>query len=328
MKAAFINEVGGPDKLIVGEKEIPALSANGVLIRVYTSSINYIDTYHRSGLYKLPLPSILGRDGAGIVEKVGENVTYVKPGDRVAFICPGSYAEYVSVDFSKVVKLPDNLSFSEGVTCMLQGMTAQYLVRDSYHIKAGDTVLIHAGAGGTGSILIQLAKKLGARVITTVSSEAKAAIARGHGADVVINYTSPDWPEQVRAATEGGKGVHAVYDGVGKSTWEGSMQCCRKLATVVLFGNASGAVPPIDPLLLTKYGSIFLTRPTLFDHIETHEDFTSRAEEVFEWVASKALTLTVYAEMPLDEIRAAHELIESRAATGKIIIRVTEEKQA
>jgi NADPH2:quinone reductase len=208
---------------------------------------------------------------------------------------------------------------------MLQGLTAQYLVRDSYRVKAGDTVLVHAGAGGTGSILIQLAKTLGATVITTVSTEAKAAIARAAGADHVVMYGEPDWPQQVRELT-GGKGVHAVYDGVGKSTWEGSMQCCRKLATVVLFGNASGPVPPVDPLLLTKYGSIFITRPTLADHLETRADFIRRADEVFGWVAAGKLKLSVYKTLPLAQAAEAHALLESRAATGKIVLDVADLK--
>ena len=290
-----------------------------VLVRLGAAGVNYIDTYHRTGLYKLDLPTVIGREGAGTIEKLGQGVTNWKVGDRVAFLAPGSYAQYNVVSAQKCVAIPDELDFTVAAAIMLQGLTAHYLITSTYPVKNGDTVLIHAGAGGTGGLMIQMAKLKGARVITTVSTAEKAEIAKGLGADEVINYSEQDFLAEVKTLTDG-KGVDAVYDGVGKATWESSMKSLRPRGFLVLFGNASGPVPPVDPLLLTQNGSIFMTRPTLLNHVATTEEFTSRCKDIFEWISSSSLKVRVSKTFPLAEAKDAHIFLTSRQALGKVVL--------
>jgi len=320
MRAVRIHETGGPEVLKLDEKiPTPKNGDKEVLVEVAVSGVNYIDTYHRNGLYSLPLPVIIGREAAGVVASVGKDVKHLAVGDRVAFVSPYSYAEYVSVAADQAHKLPKELDFKNGAASMLQGLTAHYLVTNSYPIKKGDFVLVHAGAGGTGGLLIQMAKIRGATVLTTVSTEEKAKIAKEAGADIVINYTTENFVEAVKKATDG-KGVHAVYDGVGKSTWEDSIKSLRKRGFLVLFGNASGPVPPINPLLLTSSGSIFVTRPTLVDHIADPEEAAGRVSELFGWIKDKKVNIRVAAEFELAKAKEAHEFLEGRKALGKILL--------
>jgi len=280
--------------------------------------VNYIDIYHRSGLYKLPLPAILGREGAGSVEAVGEDVTNYKVGDKVAYISGGSYAEYNAVPTTATFKLPENVSTKDGAALFLQGLTAHFLVRSTFPVNSSHTILVHAGAGGLGQLVIQVAKHVGAKVITTVSSEEKAAIVRKLGADHVIIYTTQDFVAEVNRITNN-VGVDVVYDAVGLTTWKGSLDSLKSLGYLVLCGNASGAVPPIDPLLLSPKG-LFLTRPTLASYIATPEAFESRCKELFDWAAKKVIQLQEPTVLPLSKVAEAQDLLGSRKSTGKIVL--------
>jgi NADPH2:quinone reductase len=266
---------------------------------------------------------VIGREGAGKVAAIGSDVKSVKIGDRVTFFEQGTYAEYTAVNESKLVSIPEKLSYKDAAASFLQGLTAHYLAVSTYPIKAKDTVLVHAGAGGTGGLLIQMAKLRGARVITTVSTEEKAKEAKSLGADEVILYSKQNFLEEVKKLTNQ-KGLNCVYDGVGKATWENSMKCLRSLGTLVLFGNASGPVPPIDPLVLMKNGSLFLTRPTLNNYIETPEDLKWRAGELFDWMGDNKVRVRIAKEFDLTEASAAHEFLELRKADGKVVLRVNE----
>lgn len=319
MKAVRIHANGGPEVLKYEDVEKPTTRAGEVIVKNEASGINFIDIYHRSGLYKLPLPHILGREGAGIVESVGEGVKTLKAGDRVAYFAPGSYAEYTSVPEGKAAKLPEGVTTKEGASLMLQGLTAHSFTRTTFPVNSSHTILVHAGAGGLGQLLIQIAKHLGAKVITTVSSEQKAEIVRKLGADHVIIYTTQDFPTEVKRITNN-QGVDVVYDSVGLDTYKGSLDSLRPLGYLVLCGNASGAVPPIDPLVLSEKGSLFLTRPTLGAYIATPEIFTQRINELFGWVASKAIKVSEPTIYPLSQAGDAHELLGSRKSTGKILL--------
>lgn len=319
MKAVRIHSNGGPDVLKYEEVEKAKAGVGQVVVKNDAVGINFIDTYHRSGLYKLPLPAIIGREGAGTVEAVGDGVTDVKVGDKVAYISGGSYAEYTAIAAASACKIPDGVTTNEAAALMLQGLTAHYLVRTTFPVNHTHTILVHAGAGGLGQLVIQMAKHLGAKVITTVSSDEKAAIAKSVGADHVIIYTQTDFVGEVKKVTDN-KGVDVVYDGVGLTTWKGSMDCLRPLGYLVLCGNASGAVPPIDPLLLTEKGSIFLTRPSLNAYIATREALESRYKELFEWVATKTIKLSAPTSYPLRNVADAHVQLESRKSTGKILL--------
>lgn len=325
MKSAFINTPGGVDVLQYGEQPLPPQpSANQVLVKVSFTSVNFIDVYHRTGLYTLPYPAILGRDGVGTVVSVGDGVTYTTPGARVAFVFPttGSYAEYVLVNTNNVVEIPPGLDEKVVCTLMLQGLTSHYLVCSTRPGQvAGDWVLIHSGAGGCGTLSIQIAKARGLRVITTVSKEEKRAIALECGADIVINSTTEDLHAKVLELTAG-QGVQLVLDGVGAATYEVSMKCAAKRGTVVFFGNASGPIPPINPLELTKHGSIFITRPTLGDYLQSHDELLMRAGDLFDLLNNGKLKTFIDQIYPLDRIQQAHERIESRASVGKILINV------
>lgn len=320
MKAIQFTQTGGPDVLTLTDLPTPTPKAGEVLVRLTAIGINYIDTYHRSGLYAVPLPYIPGSEGAGVIEQLGEGVTGLAVGQRVAYVMqPGSYAEYNGVPADKLVPIPDDLTDQQAAAVLLQGMTAQYLAYTTYPIRPGDTVLIHAGAGGVGGLLTQMARMRGARVITTVSTDEKARLSREHGADEVILYSQTDFAAEVKKLT-GGQGVQAVYDSVGKSTFEGSLDCLRPLGTMVSFGNATGAVPPFAPAILGAKGSLMFTRPSLGHYILTRSALLERAGMVFNWVASGQLKVPVHAQYALADAAQAHRDLESRSTTGKLLL--------
>ena len=289
-------------------------------LRLEAIGVNFIDVYHRTGLYPQNLPFTPGSEGAGVVDAVGEGVTEVRVGDRVAFaMAMGSYAEQVVVPAWRLVQIPDFLDMQKACAAMLQGMTVHYLVKGSYKIQPGDRVLAHAAAGGVGRMLVQAAKHLGAYVIGTVSTEEKAALAREAGADETILYTKQDFVEVTRKVTNG-QGVHVVYDSVGQSTFEGSLNSLRPRGMLVLFGQSSGSVPPFNPGILAAKGSLFLTRPTLTHYAPNREELMERANEVFEWIHTGAITLRIDSTFPLAQAADAHRKVESRASSGKILL--------
>ncbi|WP_374486993.1 quinone oxidoreductase [Zoogloea sp.] len=312
---------GGPEVLQWVEVDVPRPAAGEVQVRHHAVGLNYIDTYHRSGLYPLPLPSGLGQEAAGVVEAVGEGVTEFLPGDRVAYAGGplGAYAELRNIAAQQLVKLPDSLSFEQGAAMMMQGLTAQYLLRRTYRVQPGDTILIHAAAGGVGLIVCQWAKALGATVIGTVSSDEKAALARLHGCDHAIISTREKVSERVRALT-GGAGVNVVYDSIGKDTFLDSLACLRPLGMMVSFGNASGPVEAFDLGLLARMGSLFLTRPTLFTYTARREDLLAMADELFGVVASGQVRITINQRYPLQDAVTAHRDLEARRTTGSTVL--------
>jgi NADPH2:quinone reductase len=320
MKTIRVQAYGGPDVLRFEEIHLPQPGAGKALVKLRAVGINFIDVYHRTGLYKLPLPFTPGMEGAGLVEAVGPEVTEVQEGDRVAYaMALGSYAEYAVVPAWQLVKLPDEIDFQSAAAVMLQGMTAHYLTHGSYVIRPGDTILLHAAAGGVGLLVVQVAKLLGARVIGTVSTEEKSRLARQAGADEVILYTQTDFEAKVKKLT-GGKGVQAVYDSVGKTTFEKSLDCLAPRGTLVLFGQSSGPVPPFDPGILASKGSLFLTRPSLAHYSATRDELLARAKNVLSWVSSGQVTLRIEKTFPLSEAAEAHRRIEGRLTTGKLLM--------
>jgi NADPH:quinone reductase len=320
MNAIRFHTHGGPEVLQLEVIPIPEIQPGEVLIRVNAAGVNYLDIYQRNGLYKTALPFVPGMEGAGVIERVGSEVTTLKPGTRVAWTQqPGAFAEYAAVLAWRVVPLPDDVDDRAGAAILLQGMTALYLCEMTYPAKAGDIALVHAGAGGTGLLLIQMLKNKGVTVYTTVSTPEKAALAKAAGADEAILYTQTDFAEAVKKLTDG-KGANVVYDSVGKSTYEGSLNALRPLGMLVLYGNASGPVPPIDPLVLTQKGSLFLTRPSLVHHIADAASFAARSTRVLNWVASKELKLRIEHTYPLADVAQAQRDIESRKTTGKLVI--------
>lgn len=322
MKAIVVEEYGGPEQLRLVQLPMPEPGPADVIVEVVASGVNFIDVYFRTGLYKMPFPVGIGSEAAGVVTAVGADVRDVAVGDRVAYaMVRGSYAEYARVPAASVVRIPDGVSFEQAAAVMLQGMTAHYLTTSTFALKPGDTCLVHAAAGGTGALVVQMAKSLGARVVGTVSTPAKAAIATEAGADAVINYTEQDFAAEVRRLTDG-RGVDVVYDGVGRSTFEKSLDSLRARGMLVLFGNASGAVPPIDPLVLNTKGSLFLTRPSLGHYIATRDELVWRASDVFARVAQGALTVRIDASYPLAQAADAHRVLEARGTTGKLLVSV------
>jgi NADPH:quinone reductase len=322
MKAIQIRAHGGPEVLKLEECPIPEIASDEVLIRVHAAGVNFIDVYQRTGLYKVALPLTPGMEGSGVVEKAGAQ-TALKPGDRVAWTQhPGGFAEYAAVPAWKTVIVPEDVDDRSAAAALLQGITAQYLCETTYPVKAGEIALVHAGAGGVGLLLIQLLKKKGATVYTTVSTGEKAALTRSAGADETILYTQMDFVEAVKKFTDG-KGVHVVYDSVGKTTYEGSFNVLRPLGMLVLFGQSSGPVPPIDPLVLTQKGSLYLARPSLAHHIADAPSFKKRATKVLDWVADGALTLRIEHVYPLTDIIQAYRDLEGRKTTGKLVIAVS-----
>ncbi|MEO7598796.1 MAG: quinone oxidoreductase [Opitutus sp.] len=320
MLAIRIHETGGTEKLQSENIAVPAPRASEIRIRVEAAGINFIDTYLRSGLYKSELPLTLGLEAAGVITALGEGVTDFRLGDRVASArATGAYAEEAVLDAGHAVRIPDGVSSQTAAAVMLQGMTAHYLACDTFPLKAGDTALIHAGAGGVGLLLTQIAKMRGARVISTVGTEEKVSLARGAGADAVCVYTKEDFATAARAFTQG-RGVDVAYDAVGKNTFDGTMQSLRPRGMFVSFGNASGPVAPFSPLLLSQKGSLFFTRPTLFSYTQTPGEFRSRADDLFAWIVAKKLNVRVGATYPLAQAAEAQRALESRATTGKVLL--------
>ena len=319
--AIRIHQTGGPEVLRWEEVPLPDLQPNEARVRHEAVGLNFIDIYHRSGLYPLPLPSGIGMEGAGVVEAVGSAVTELKPGDRVAYAGgpAGAYAEVRNMPVAPLVKLPDAIDFRTGAAMMLQGMTAQYLLRRTYKVQAGDTILIHAAAGGVGLLVCQWARALGATVIGTVSSDEKAALAKAHGCDHPIVYTRENFVERVKAIT-GGAGVPVVYDSIGKDTFQGSLDCLRPMGLMVTFGNASGPVPPVDTLELSRRGSLFLTRPTLFTYIAKRQDLLDISADLFDVVVAGKVKVAVNQTYPLKEAARAQEDLAARRTTGSTVL--------
>lgn len=320
MNAIQIRTTGGPEVLQLVEIPIPEPGPGQVLIRVEAIGVNFIEIYFRKGQYKSTLPIVPGSEAAGTVEEVGPGVTGFKAGDVVASTSVlGSYAEYALVPAAQLVKVPAGLSPEKAAAAMLQGMTAHYLAHSTFPLKAGDTALVHAGAGGVGLLLTQMAARIGARVITTVSTEAKAELSREAGASEVILYTRHDFVEEVKRLT-GGKGVDVVYDSVGKTTFEGSLNCLRPRGLLALFGGSSGAVPPFDLIQLSSKGSLFVTRPTLWHYVATRKELEWRASEVLGWAAKGELKLRTEYVYALADAAQAQTDMEGRKTTGKILL--------
>ena len=318
--AIRIHETGGPEIMRWEEVETAPLKPGEVLVRNTAVGLNFIDTYHRSGLYSIPLPATLGVEGAGVIEALGKKTTGFKVGDRVAYAGPmGAYAEVIVCPAQRLVKIPAGIDDKVAAAIMLKGMTAWYLIRRTYKVKSGDTILVHAAAGGTGQILCQWAKHLGAHVIGTVGSDEKAALAKKCGCKHVIVTTKEKIVERVKAITKGA-GVPVVYDGVGKDTFMDSLDCLSRRGLLVSFGNASGAVPPFSPGILTQKGSLFLTRPTLKDYTASREELLFAARELFAVVRSKAVKIAINQTYPLSEAAQAHRDLESRKTTGSTVL--------
>ncbi len=320
-RAIRIEKPGGPEVMTLGSAPESAPGPEDALVRVEAAGVNFIDTYHRTGLYPVPTPFTPGVEGAGVVEAVGSAVSDLAPGDRVGWVMQlGSYAEAAVRPAAKLVRLPEGVTTTQAAAALLQGMTAHYLVRSTFRVQSGMPVLVHAAAGGMGLLLCQMCRALGARVFGTVSTEAKAQAARAAGADHVIRYTEQDFAEVIREEL-GDKKLAVAYDSVGETTWRKSLGLLRPRGMLVLYGQSSGPVPPIDPLLLSQNGSLFITRPTLGDYAATPDELQWRAGEVLDGVASGKLRLTIDRELPLADAAEAHRLLEGRATTGKLILR-------
>ena len=320
MHAIRITAYGGPEALSYQEVPVPQPGPADALVRIEAAGVNFIDVYHREGRYPGSLPFTPGMEAAGVIEQVGAEVTEFKVGDRVAYASQqGSYAEYAAVPAAKLVPVPDGLDSRSAATALLQGMTAHYLSHSTYPIQAGDTVLIHAAAGGVGLLLTQMARRRGARVLATVSTEEKAELARGAGADEAILYSESDFESEVRRLTDGA-GVNAVYDSVGRTTFEKSLNCLKPLGILVLYGASSGPVPPIDPIVLSTKGSLFLTRPSLFHYVADRASLLARASDVLNWISQGELRLRIEHTYHLAEAAQAHRDLEARATTGKLLL--------
>jgi NADPH2:quinone reductase len=321
MQAIQVSQVGGPEVLTAVDLPAPSPKANEALVNIKAAGVNFIDVYLREGRYPTPLPFISGQEAAGVVTEVGSEVTALKPGDRVAYTSLlGSYAEYAAVPASRLVKIPEELDFEQAAAAMLQGMTAHYLVHSSYPLKQGETALIHAAAGGVGLLLVQMAKKIGARVIATAGTQAKAQLARDAGADECIVYTEADFEAETKRLTDRA-GVHVVYDGVGKATFDKDLEVLRPRGYLVLFGGSSGAVPPFDLIKLSQKGSLFITRPTLAHYTATREELEWRANDVLQSIARGELKLRIHKVYPLAEAAQAHRDLEGRKTTGKLLLK-------
>ena len=322
MKAIQVKETGGPEKMQFLDVPTPQPGPNQALVRIAASGVNFIDIYFRIGLYKADLPLTPGSEAAGTVEAVGSGVTDVAPGDRVAYaMARGSYAEYALVPAAQLVKLPDGVDFHTAAAAMLQGMTAHYLTHSTYPLKNGDTCLVHAAAGGAGGLVVQMAKMLGARVFGTVSTDEKARIAREHGADETILYTKQEFDVEVKRLT-GGRGVDVVYDSVGKTTFDKSLNSLRPRGLLALFGQSSGPVPPFDPTILNGKGSLYLTRPSLGHYLLNREELLWRAGDVLRWIDEGKLKLRIDRTFPLAQAADAHRALEGRHTAGKLLLTV------
>jgi NADPH2:quinone reductase len=321
MRAIRFDRTGGPEVLQLQDVAQPQPGPGEILVRHEAIGVNFIDTYHRTGLYPLPLPSGLGQEGAGVVEAVGDGVTRFQVGDRAAYAmgAPGSYAEYKAVDAGRAVHVPAGIDARTAAAVLLKGMTAEFLVRRAYPLQPGQTVLIHAAAGGVGQILTQWAKALGATVVATAGSAAKAEIARGFGADHVVLYRDQDVAAEVRRIT-GGAGVAVAYDAVGKDTFDGTLASLARRGLFVSFGNASGPLPAVEALRLMRAGSLFFTRPTLADYVATTEELEASAGAVFDMVGSGRIRVEIGQTYPLAEAAKAHEALEGRRTTGATLL--------
>src|SRR5271166_6312947 len=320
MKAIQVKQPGGPEAMELVELPVPQPKANEAVVKLAASGVNFIDVYNREGRYKAPVPFVLGQEGAGVVTAVGADVRSVKSGDRVAWTgLLGSYAEYAAIPADRLVPIPTGVTDQQAAAAMLQAMTAHYLSHDSYPLKRGETALVHAAAGGVGLLLTQMAHNIGARVIATVSTDEKAKLAREAGADEIILYTQQDFEVETKRLT-GGKGVDVVYDSVGKTTFEKGLNILRPRGMMVLFGGSSGAVAPVDPLVLTQKGSIFLTRPSLGSYIITPQELQARAGAVFGMIRDGKLKLRIEHVYPLAEAQRAHRDLEGRKTTGKLLL--------
>ena len=320
MKAIRIESHGGPEVLRLTDVPEPTPTEGQLLVRVEAAGVNFIDVYHRTGLYPNPLPLTPGLEGAGVVTRVGPGATGFREGDRVTWTkAPGSYAEVALVPAEQAVAVPEGVETRTAAAVMLQGLTAHYLCHDTCPLKPGDTCLVHAAAGGVGLLLVQMAKEKGARVFGTVSTEEKAALAREAGADEVIIYTREDFLDAVKRLTDG-RGLRVVYDSVGKTTAEKSLDCLQPRGMMVFYGNASGPAPPIDPLTLSQKGSLFLTRPTLFHYVADRAGLEARAAEVLSAVASGRLKVRIGQTFPLAGAAEAHRALEGRKTTGKVLL--------
>ena len=320
MKAIQVSQTGGSEVLELVDLSFPKPKPNEVVIQIKAAGVNFIDVYFREGRYPAPLPFIIGQEASGIVTEIGESVSSISVGDRVAYTSAlGSYAEFAAVPVDRIVGIPDQIDFNQAAAAMLQGMTAHYLCRSTYPIKPGETALVHAAAGGVGLLLVQMCKLFGARVIGTVGSEEKAALARDAGADEVINYTTHDFETETKRLTNG-RGVDVVYDGVGKTTFAKDLKVLRPRGYLVVFGGASGAVPPFDLMELTKHGSLFVTRPSLQHYVTTREEQEQRSNDVLQMIVRGDLKLRIHKTYPLAEAQQAHRDLEGRRTTGKILL--------
>lgn len=320
MKAIRIHGFGGPEALSADELPLPEPGPGQARVKLAAIGVNFIDTYQRKGLYPGPLPRVLGSESAGVVDAVGAGVTELQAGDRVVSAsAPGSYAEYVVVPVAQLVPIPEAVSFETAAAAMLQGLTAHYLAFSTFPLKPGDTALVHAAAGGVGRLLVQLAKRCGARVIGTASTDQKIALARSGGADEVIAYTREDFEAATKRLTNG-KGVDVVYDSVGKTTFDQSLNCLRPRGYLVLYGQSSGPVAPLDPQVLNGKGSLFLTRPTLAHYIATRDELLARSNDLFSWIANGELDVQIDRTFPLAQAADAHRYLEDRQTKGKVLL--------
>ncbi len=320
MHAIEVTAFGDPEVLRLVEQRLPEPGPGELRIKNAACGVNFIDIYHRTGFYPQPLPFVPGLEGAGVVDAVGAGVTRYQPGDRVAYPnATAAYAQFTCLAQERVVPVPEGLDLELAAAAMLQGLTAHALTHSAYAIQPADTVLIHAAAGGAGQMLVQMAKLRGARVLATVSTEAKALIARARGADEVILYSQDDFVAETRRLTDGA-GVHAVYDSVGASTFLKGFDVLRRRGTMVLFGQSSGPIEPISPLLLLQKGSLFLTRPSLFDYIADADELAARSRDLFAWLADGRVDLHIDRRLPLAQAAQAHEVLASRATSGKLLL--------
>jgi NADPH2:quinone reductase len=320
MQAIQVKQTGGPEAMELVELPVPEPNASEAVVKLTASGVNFIDVYHREGRYKVPLPFTPGQEGAGQVVAVGSDAKSVKIGDSVAWTATlGSYAEYVAVPADRLVPIPPGVTDQQAAAAMLQGMTAHYLAHDTYPLKRGETALVHAAAGGVGSLLVQMAHNIGARVLATVSTEEKAKLARQAGADEIILYSRVDFEAETKRLMDG-KGVDVVYDSVGKTTFEKGLNVLRPRGMMALFGGSSGAVPPFDLIQLSQKGSLYVTRPTLGNYIATREELLARSGAVFAMITSGTLKLRIQHTYPLAEAERAHRELEGRKTTGKLLL--------
>ena len=320
MQAIQVSQVGGPEVLTLTDLPVPSPKADEALVEIKATGVNFIDVYFREGRYPAQLPFVNGQEAAGVVVETGSEVTNVQRGDRVAYTSAlGSYAQYAAVPAVRLVKIPDELDFEQAAAAMLQGMTAHYLLYSTYPLKKGETALIHAAAGGVGLLLVQIAKRIGARVIGTAGTQEKAQLARDAGADETIVYSETDFETETQRLTDG-KGVEVVYDGVGKATFDKDLNVLRQRGYLVLFGGASGAVPPFDLIKLSQKGSLFITRPTLAHYTATREELEWRANEVLGMIARGDIKLRIHKTYRLADAAEAHRDLEGRKTTGKLLL--------